>query len=344
MKTVEKERLHRFEGSAREIGLAHGRALGMDLGHVIDTYIGTLVRRGDLDLDCVRREAMGWFADLPARYREELEGLAEGSGVPLVQTVQWLSCELCRKQCSGFVSAIDGEAWVGRNNDADVFSEMWGHAFIRSVDGRIPTLTFGPFGEVVFTATGINKERLWIHHNWVDAADTPSGCKRIMDIWTVVSEALETCSTIADVERLLGSYDRRQGGNLFVVEGKTNTYCVFECSRATHIRRDPEGGSVFATNHYCVRGDMGLPDAHLGTSRERLMRMESLIGDGGLGDAPVGIMRVLEDPDVAQQRGDVATVYSNVACPARGLLWFAYGEVPAPRRGNWRVVEWPWKT
>ena len=61
---------------------------------------------------------------------------------------------------------IDGHAWVARNNDMFV-PGIWGHATIREIKGRIPTLTFGQEGDV-FTATGVNRERLWLHHHALD--------------------------------------------------------------------------------------------------------------------------------------------------------------------------------
>jgi hypothetical protein len=53
------------------------------LARTIDRYIAIgPASHGTVDLDELHRGALPWLRRLPARYQDELEGMAEGSGVP----------------------------------------------------------------------------------------------------------------------------------------------------------------------------------------------------------------------------------------------------------------------
>ncbi len=130
--------------------------------------------------------ALPWLRGLSQRFQEELEGLAEGSGIPLELLAQWSFIEECEKRgCSGAVILVDGQAWVARNNDTYV-PELWGYVAVKELTGRIPTIAFTMEGDV-FTPTGINRERLWLHYNFLEvlgrtlARQTPPVGLRLAD-------------------------------------------------------------------------------------------------------------------------------------------------------------------
>ena len=85
--------------------------------------------------------------------------------------------------------------WVGRNNDLSV-PELWGYMTVREVDGRIPTISFSMQGDV-FAPTGINKEKLWLHYNWLPVWDVPGGDKPHLPGYVLLPEMLETCASLA---------------------------------------------------------------------------------------------------------------------------------------------------
>ncbi|MGH2748423.1 MAG: C45 family autoproteolytic acyltransferase/hydrolase [Actinomycetota bacterium] len=331
----------RFRGTYREIGAAHGRALGPELRATIDAYLGGLASRGVLDVERLHAGALGWLETLPDFYREEMEGMAEGSGVPLEDITRFNYAELCLNGCSGAVCMVDGKAWVARNNDADPFEGLWGDVVIRDVVDRIPTLAIGLKGDV-FIATGINRERLWIHHNYLEAHEGSTADMTALPSWALVRQALETCTSVDQVEELLDRWVRLDGMNLFVVDGKTQEAVVFECSRASHVRRTLSDGNLIATNHYVARGDIDQTQLYLGSSRPRYERILELLQDP-VRSTPDDLIAVLADPEVEQNRQGRATVYSAVACPATGRLWWACGAIPSASRGSWNVIEWPWE-
>ncbi len=54
------------------------------------------------------------------------------------------------------------------------------------------------------------------------------------------------------------------------------------------------------------------------------------------------LVAALADDEIERRDDTFATVYSNVACPATGEIWYTFGGWPAASVGNWQVVPWPW--
>jgi hypothetical protein len=332
-------------GEPFAVGESLGRALGPRLGASVERWIAEgYLRHGRVDPDRLRRGALPWLESLPARFRDEIAGLAAGADLPLARVAEWCYVDECAAGgCSAFVRYLDGRAWVGRNNDY-LASDLWGHATVREVAGLIPTLTFGLAGEP-FTASGVNRERLWLHYNWLPAWDAARPEALPPYVW--LSTALETCASLADVEDLLGTIDRTGGMMLFAVDGKREASAVFECGRSEHARREPLAGVLVGTNHHVAL----TPPPEIGAggegSRRRCDRLGALVaGLGGIGDsaAPVwpALRAALADPDVEARGADAGTVYAVIACPSREEVWHTFGGYPAASAGDWRQVPWPW--
>lgn len=335
-------RIRRYAGTPREIGLAAGRALGPRLGTLIDRYLQERPQHpGALDVDALHQGALPWLRTLPARFQEEFEGLAEGAGLPLQRVAEWNYVECCVEDgCSGFVGRLDGRAWIARNNDMFV-PDLWGYATIREVTGRIPTLGFGLEGDV-FTATGVNRDRLWLHNQALETSDAPRPDRPHLTGWALITDMLETCSTIDDVEARLGEVDRDEAMILFAVDGKRDEFAVLECSCTGHARRDASGPWLAAANH--AHGSP--PSEGEENSRSREARLEAmatdLYGRGRPASLPGDLIAMLADDGVERRGERLATVYSAVACPGTGELWFTLGGYPSASRGAWERIPWPW--
>ena len=339
------DRVYRFEGSAREIGFAFGRALGDKLEQTIAHYIARV--KDSKDMEKLRAGALPWLRSLPKRFQDEFEGMAEGANIPLQRVTEWAYIEECEAgQCSGAICLFDNRAWVARNNDFYV-PELWGYAVIREVDGRIPTINFSMEGEI-FTPTGVNKERLWLHYNFLPVWDAPAPNKPHVPPYVFLTEALELCRTIGDVEALLDETDRDGGMMLFAVDGKNNEFALFDCLCSKHYRREPSNGWIVGTNHYCACADKTLTDADkepLGTL-SRFARMEQLVQALSASptppNLPADLIHILADDFIERRDETVVTVYSNVACPSTGEIWHTFGGYPAASKGNWQRLDWPW--
>ncbi len=338
-------RISHYKGTPHEIGVQIGRAMGKRLEQNIHYYIEHFP--GSIDMQKVHAHALLWMRRLPVRFQEELEGMAEGSKVPLQLLAEWSYVEEYENQeCSGAVLLAGGHAWVARNNDSYV-PEMWGYVTVREVEGRIPSISFSMEGDV-FTPTGINAEKLWLHYNWLPAWDKPAPGKPHMPAFVFLTDALELCRSISDVEAMLSETDRDGGMMLFAVDGKTDEFALFDCSRSAHYRREPRGTWIAGTNHYCTIQDRTLTEqdeAPFGTV-SRFRRMEQLVGalaaPGTVPHLPGGLIRALADPAIERNDSPLVTVYSNVACPSTGETWYTFGGYPAASKGNWQRLAWPW--
>jgi hypothetical protein len=339
------DRIHHFKGTPYDSGLAAGRTLGARLEQTIDHYI--TARAHASDMVKLHQGAVPWLRSLPQRFQDELQGMADGAQLPLQKLAEWSYIEECEaKRCSGAVVLFDGRAWVARNNDTYV-PELWGYATIREVEGRIPTIGFSMEGDV-FAPTGINKERLWLHYNFLAAWDEPGPGRPHVPPYVFLTEALELCRTIGDVEALLNSTDRDGGMLLFVVDGKDEDVALFDCLCSRHYRRQPSDGWIVGTNHCCACEDLTLTDADwepMGTL-SRFRRMETLVRALSVSRTPptlpADLIHILADDAIERRDNRLTTAYANVACPSSGEMWYTFGGYPAASRGNWQQLAWPW--
>jgi hypothetical protein len=338
-------RISHFKGNPHEIGFTAGRMLGTRLEQALSLYISS--QADSKDLKKLHAGALSWLRSLPKRFQDEFEGMAEGANIPLRRLAEWEYIEECDlKQCSGAIYLSKNQAWVARNNDSFV-PELWGYATIREVDGRIPTINFSMEGDV-FTPTGINKEKLWLHYNFLPVWDEPSPGKAHVPAYVFLTEALELCHSISDVERLLNETDRDGGMLLFAVDGKTNEFALFDCMCSKYYRREPSAGWIVGTNHYCAFEDPTLSDVDrepLGTLN-RFEQMEHLLQALSASqtdpDLPADLIRILADDKIERRNTQLLTVYANVACPGTGEIWYTFGGYPAASKGNWQRLDWPW--
>ncbi len=338
------DRILRFAGTPTEIGFAAGRALGAKIEETINHYIASLENSSDMEK--LHAGALPWLRGLPQRFQEEYEGIAEGANLSLQRLAEWSYIEECEAtQCSGAVYLSGNRVWVARNNDTYV-PELWGYATIRAVDGRIPTIGFSMQGDV-FAPTGINRERLWLHTNFLSAWDKPAPGKPHVPGYVFLTEALELCRNLADVEAFLNATDRDGGMLLFAVDGKTNEAVLFDCLCSKHYRRELTNGWLVGTNHYCACKDETLPDDESSVSTvDRFRRMEDLLQALSVARTPVNLpadlMHILADDRIERRESKLVTAYANVACPNTGEIWYTFGGYPAASQGHWQRLEWPW--
>ena len=346
-------RIYHLTGTPYEIGFGMGQALGSRLEANIKQYICQRIPQGvTFDKVAWRKGALPWLRDLPERYLEEFEGLASGAGLPLLSLAKWAYIEvLLENQCSGAILILDQHAWVARNND--IFApDMWGYVTIREVTGRIPTISFGMEGDV-FTPTGINREKLWLHYNWLPASDRLNPALPHLPGYVLLQEALETCRTLQDLEKYLLQVQRDGGMLIFAVDGKTDEAALYECSRTDFRKRYPVEGWIVGTNHTCEQANLpsSEEDYQPLSTHSRYQRLEVLAeaifsrhqpGSSLPESLPGELIDLLADDEIERRNGEIQTAYSNVACPATTEIWYTFGGYPAASQGDWQRLEWPW--
>ena len=339
---TDRQRVRRYAGTAYEVGYASGQELGEKLERNIAQYLRERPDDAEaVDWHRLRAGALSWLRQLPQRFQQEYEGLAVGSGLTLMRVAEWAFLDAYLESgCSGFVGVHDGHVWLGRNNDMFVPS-MWGYAVIREISGRIPTISMSLEG-CIFSPSGINRDQLWIHHQYMPVSDAPRSTKPHVASYVFVTEALETCSTIQEVENLLNQLDRDDGMLLMVVDGKSDESAVFECTCQQTRKRKPVDGRLACTNHALLFSEPP-PQAR---SVARYRHLEELMEAQNWDDIalPEDLIRILADDGIERREDDFATVYSVVVCPALRALWTTLGGFPAASHGNWQTIAWPWET
>jgi len=155
-------------------------------------------------------------------------------------------------------------------------------------------------------------------------------------------EMLETCASVGDVEARLDATDRDEGMILFVVDGKSEEFAILECTSTRRARRSTREPWLTAANHACALEGIE-PDEG---SRARQARMDAmataLYASQPELSLPGDLIRIIADDGVERRGPRLTTVYSTVACPGTGQLWFTFGAYPAASRGDWAPVAWPW--
>ncbi|MDI9514813.1 MAG: C45 family autoproteolytic acyltransferase/hydrolase [Bacillota bacterium] len=332
--------IQRFRGNACEIGLYIGKQVKGRFKSIIDHFLKAMERAYGLDFNRLGKEALPWLSKLPEEYQLEVESLAYGSAVKLEKIAQWLYCDrLIFSGCSSFIVFVDGVAWVGRNFD-HTGSCLWRNINIIEKEGRIPAVIFGQEG-ALFSHTGFNYRKLWLHYNHLPAWDMPDSDEKTIPPFVFIRMALENCSNISEVEKLLQTTVRDGGMNLFVVDGKNNTHAVYECTCKGYIKRQSSKPYIAGSNHYTATTmPKGFKNGDK-SSVSRMKRMEDLLATMRMEDPYRDFTRILSHPEVEQNLGVSGTVYSNLACPSKSLYYYACNGFPAASKSAFEEVIFP---
>jgi hypothetical protein len=359
----------RLRGTSYAMGVEHGRRLGWDivtLERAFLTFLAQLYgggrrgRRRALTLYRVARLIAGAVAlrYWPARYREELRGIAAGMrragcgsfGLTRLAVInsfddlaaawgtRWLAC-------SAF--AVRGEyggILVGRNLDYQVIPQTLtalNAMFIYHPVGRIPFVSWGWPG-YIGVATGVNAQRLSLSLLSSPTHDaSPLGIPEGLANRLVLEEA----QTLSQAFEELTALPRTVGANLLLAT--PDRACVLESSRSCLVRRDMRGGRLAVTNHYQTAA-MARRQAEFAPMSTCHLdeRFLSLAGSHQRARTLEAALRVgMTAPEAIHLLTDAALVsngqvQSLVMDLAGGDVWLAAGPgVPACRAG-YHYLEW----
>ena len=327
-----------LKGSPYQIGRQLGEILQENLADDISHYLeaGPL-KAGDITAKHLTEGALDWAGSLPQRFRLEMEGLADGSGVPLQRIAEWGYADSAGKTgCSAYLLRTRDGLWVGRNNDLWV-PDLWGYAIHRQVTGRLGTVSFGMRGEL-FAATGVNQAGLWLHYNWLPAFGQPE--KNAWTPFVLLTDILETCEKIDEVETRLNE-NARLGGMLIFAASPDGQAAILECSCNQVARRDLDTGFLVGANHYQFIPEIVGHHEIRPKSLNRVTAMTKRLSELPLNPALSDLIGVLADVNVEQYSDDYGTVYANLYNPVSRQLLFTFGGFPAASHGNWQPIPWP---
>ncbi len=264
-----------FEGSAEEIGLAHGRLLRREIcflvtqmKHHVFQRVGPVKGVG-LQL-AARVLSLAMSRHIPSDFRDELAALSRGCGVTysdllimntlddLLNVLRRLVPRAPKLGCSSFALLGDrcrnGTVLHGRNLDYHFRgTPLEDHGavagllaaqsvvFVYRPVGRAPFVSISWPG-LIGTTTAINQDGLSLGNLTSYVRDnTPKGTPSSI----LYRRLMEESYTLAEAGQLLRSTRRTIGNNLMVCSGREMSAILFEitCNRVSEVA--PDGGAVF---------------------------------------------------------------------------------------------------
>lgn len=363
-------------GDIEDAGYAYGKMCRELLhGPRLAWYLDEMMRLNKTTPAHLERCAERWCGVLPARYQAQIEAMAAGAVVRPATLKQWLYADIAAAEpaqgvtaespaaligeagpmCTGLVVWDDaGRPWLGRNCDWYTATVSRGTCAVRhSTPGRIPCMCVGLMGDID-ADTGINAAGLWLHmHTWMVRDEPRAGTSCISWLFWM-REALETCTTLGEVEAFIAQTSRDRGVFLVAVEGRTGEAAIFECSRSSYRRVEPQatasGPRLVVTNHCREKCEQiaieeereGPRVRRHGSTVTRHARVMEILDHASPEHHPDDVQEILADEWVEMREtcmsASLRTIYSAVCDAGRGDVWFASGAVPAASAGLWRRV------
>ncbi|MBI5368894.1 MAG: hypothetical protein HZA54_17800 [Planctomycetes bacterium] len=310
-------------GTPREMGVALGRALGPEIDLLYRRYLCLFVPLPS-ERAALTAQARSMLKYIPEDYREEMEGLAAGSGLAFDQ-ILFANCFLDLKRaplCSTFTAAgpatADGGLIFGRNLDFPSLGVAHEHSLVTVYrpTGKKPFLTLGWPG-FVGALSGMNADGLALAvMNVFLEEETPEGTPYTL----LFRQILETCSTTDEAIALMRAARRTVGNNLMVCDPRPSSALIEFSAVKCDVRR-PVDDLLYATNHFRVGPSLSKATCW----RYPILKRELARRRGALD--VVGAQEVLAA--VGQWK---LNIQAMVFRPQERDLWAAFGEPPASKR------------
>lgn len=327
-------------GEGYSLGFALGSALRREIRECVPGFqrdvlgadpLGFLARDGLLE--------KAWKLDalMPRRFREELRGVSDATGMPyadlllvnVFDDLQYLS------GCSSVVALADGSSALLHGRNADfALPRLAGVKIVLDIDtrgGKIRTIGFpGYIGAI----SGLSDRTLAVSgHTSISDRMGPG-----IPIGILYRMILEECRTLEEAEQLLRRARRTTGNNLAVSSAKENAAAVFEFDAYGVEKRGSFEGRLFAANHFATDP----------------MRSRQPYGKWKIGSASMRRIWAMQEALASDQRPDRGAIeaalvsaaddtYQSVVMePASGRIWLAAGRELSALEGTYLEIRPAW--
>lgn len=261
-------------GPAREIGRALGRFGAAPMRRLVlpSTYWAqTQAWAGSDRLRQMQEATRGALPELFA----EVEGLAEGLGLPFEQVFAWISRGDLRADLPEGCTTVmlpGPSRLIAHNEDGDP-EERHECGLIRAAPAGAPGFAafFYP-GSVPGSAFGVNDEGLVVTVNNVRAAHAPAGVPRML-----VGRAMLGCRTLDQAIRLIEALPRAGGFHFAMAQAGDHRLFSVEFTGAAVSVVELTAPSAHA-NHLIHPGMADLAQQITRSSADRQSRAEALLG------------------------------------------------------------------
>lgn len=250
------------QGTPYQQGVAQGKAFGALIQHNIQTVKEDL-EHSHLNLELYRqlteRNAAFLAKDQPQQW-EEMQGIAEGAGVPfddilLINVPTYFLKAACGQECSMLLvrgeATADGLTYLAKNRDMGMQMEQV------TVEYRYPDGTaiceVGGAGVVTYPALGVNSDGLTVTSTgfWSPKVEMHVDDVDDRHIFVNLHHVLQSCKTTEDVLKFLDQYPRMNGLNLIAAD--ESSAVLVETTRDEYlVQWADESGILYRTNHYML--------------------------------------------------------------------------------------------
>lgn len=336
----------RLRGEGHALGLRHGTLLRPEIREMVRTLrqeiIGSPVSR-----DLMLLKAWRLDEHVPARYRAEMRGVADGAGVDyadvlLLNTFDDLSHLL---GCSSAVVLPEGGEPLrhGRNLDypIPVLARYKAVFDIETRGVRVRTVGFPGY---VGALTGMSSRGISLSSHTSHVArnrvGTPSGL--------LYRQVLEESQDLPEVKLILTRASRTIGNNLAVADAQAAAALGIELDAEQVAGREPQGGRLYVTNHFQVPAMQQHQEARVfakesGSQARVACLQRSLPAGRRVGEAD--LTRALSEKGGAKgwrTPANPGTVQSVVMEPATGRLLVARGSAIPVTDGGYLELPGIW--
>jgi hypothetical protein len=249
-----------LEGSAYEIGFQHGRLLAGDVRRATRRILGYFPKKLKIPvlgtwityflLDRAYNQMKPFLAE---EYKEEMRGLAEGSGVPLrsiqrVHAIPDLYSTLCSSGAFFGKATRDGRLIQFRNLDwnREIGIQDYACVFVVKKDGKIPFVNIG-YKSFLGALSGMNERGVSIAQIGSKSKDETL---RGTPMPFILRRVLEEAGTSGEAARIVRAAKRTVGINYVFGDAGSKNACAVETTarlEAVFPANDPaEKGSAHA--------------------------------------------------------------------------------------------------
>ena len=317
-----------LEGSPREMGLQHGRLLRPVVQRLFEEYMRMIRWFRMLSRAELLRRGRRLEPHIPARYLEEMRGLADGAAMAyddiliahtFLESVQAVQCSCFAAQGA---ATSDRELIFGRNLDfvSMGIAQRCGLIIFCKPDGGIPFISIAWPGWCG-TITAVNLAGLCIGPlNVLSVSTNLDGTPYVISFRQMAQEA----ATCDEAVALLRATRRTYSNNILLAQTTPKRRAVVaEYTADEVVVREAKPGDDFiaATNHF-----------------RKLGRPEELPATGGLGRYASLVARLREHRGAIGLRTDLLadprihlpnSLHALVAAPERRTFRLAMGRMPA---------------
>ncbi|MEJ6949625.1 C45 family autoproteolytic acyltransferase/hydolase [Natronospora cellulosivora (SeqCode)] len=199
------------------------------------------------------REAKKMEERIPKDYRDEIKGIAEGSGLSYNDLLLFSSFPEIFLGCTSVLTRIDGEVVLARNFDFLPFLGRYPVVVEYNLDGKVKVTCIGIIG-YSGVLTGLNDSGLSLSLNTISMAKRETSEDLMIGFKN--REILESANVISDVGKLLNNYKSEVGWAITIASSKENNGAIYELATTGIKKHELNEEDYLVVNNSFIDDDL----------------------------------------------------------------------------------------